>query len=77
MKNEEGIARRPEGESQFATAGEWYTLDGRKLSGKPAKAGLYIYNSKKVVIKWEKWELAHISKRERARTKFKVVIKWE
>ena len=31
----------------------WYTLDGRKLDGKPAKKGLYIVNGKKVVIKWE------------------------
>ena len=30
---------------------EWYTLDGRKLSGKPTKKGLYIYNGKKTVVK--------------------------
>jgi hypothetical protein len=29
----------------------WYTLDGRKLDGKPAKKGLYIVNGKKVVVK--------------------------
>ena len=29
----------------------WFTLDGRKLSGKPTKGGLYIHNGKKVVIK--------------------------
>ena len=29
----------------------WFSLDGRKLGGKPAKAGLYIRNGKKVVIK--------------------------
>lgn len=29
----------------------WYTLDGRKLSGIPAKKGMYIWNGKKVVIK--------------------------
>ncbi len=40
MKNEE-----------FATAGEWFTLDGRRLDGKPTKAGLYINNGRKVVIK--------------------------
>ena len=40
MKNEE-----------FATAAGWYTLDGRKLDGKPAKKGLYIYNGRKVAIK--------------------------
>ena len=31
--------------------GDWYSLDGRKLGSKPAKAGLYINNGKKVVIK--------------------------
>jgi hypothetical protein len=36
---------------EFATAAEWYTLDGRKLDSKPTKAGLYIMNGKKVVIK--------------------------
>ena len=29
----------------------WYTLDGRRLDGKPTKSGLYINNGKKVVIK--------------------------
>lgn len=29
----------------------WYTLDGRRLSGKPAKKGVYINNGIKVVIK--------------------------
>ena len=29
----------------------WYTLDGRKLTGKPALKGIYIFNGKKVVIK--------------------------
>ena len=29
----------------------WYTLDGRRLSGKPMQSGLYINNGKKVVIK--------------------------
>ncbi len=32
-------------------ASVWYTLDGRKLSGKPSVSGLYINNGKKVVIK--------------------------
>lgn len=31
--------------------GAWYTVDGRRLSGKPVKAGLYIQNGKKVSIK--------------------------
>ena len=29
----------------------WYTLDGRRLSGKPTQRGLYIDNGKKIVIK--------------------------
>lgn len=30
---------------------EWYTLDGRKLQGKPTKSGIYVNNGRKVVIK--------------------------
>ena len=30
---------------------EWYTMDGRKLNGKPAKAGIYLMNGRKVVVK--------------------------
>ena len=29
----------------------WYTLDGRKLDGKPGQRGIYVNNGKKVVIK--------------------------
>ncbi len=29
----------------------WYTLDGRKLQGKPSKKGLYIVNGKKAIVK--------------------------
>ncbi len=32
-------------------AGAWYSLDGRKLDGKPTRKGLYIHNGKAVVIK--------------------------
>ena len=31
--------------------GAWYTLDGRRLSGKPAQKGIYLHNSNKIVIK--------------------------
>jgi hypothetical protein len=31
--------------------GAWYSLDGRKLVGKPTQHGIYINNGKKVVIK--------------------------
>lgn len=37
-------------ESQY-TGKDWYTLDGRKLSAKPTKKGLYIMNGKKIVVK--------------------------
>ena len=35
--------------ARFSNA--WYTLDGRRLNGKPTPKGLYIYNGKKVVVK--------------------------
>ena len=35
---------------EFATA-QWYTLEGRKLIGKPSTKGMYIVNGKKVIIK--------------------------
>jgi hypothetical protein len=28
----------------------WYSIDGRKLNGKPAKKGIYINNGKKAII---------------------------
>ncbi len=39
--------------SQLSTLNSdtWYTLDGRRLSGKPAQKGIYINNGKKIVIK--------------------------
>jgi len=36
---------------KFATATEWYTLDGRKLDKQPTTKGLYIHNGKKEVVK--------------------------
>ena len=33
------------------SADAWYSLDGRKLVGKPAKKGVYIHNSEKVVVR--------------------------
>lgn len=36
---------------QSREAGAWYTLDGRKLSGKPATKGIYIRNNQKVLVK--------------------------
>jgi len=31
--------------------GLWYTLDGKRLSGKPAQKGIYVRNGRKVVVK--------------------------
>ena len=36
--------------SREGGAGEWYTLDGRKLDKQPTQKGIYIVNGKKVVI---------------------------
>ena len=33
------------------TSDDWYTIDGRKLSGKPNAKGIYIHNGKKAVLK--------------------------
>ena len=32
-------------------AAEWYSLDGRRLSGKPARKGIYVKNGQKIIIK--------------------------
>ena len=33
------------------TTNEWYTLDGRRLNGKPTQKGIYIVNGRKIVVK--------------------------
>ena len=38
------------GDKSQVTSDEWYTIDGRKLNGKPAKKGIYIHNGKKGVV---------------------------
>ena len=38
-------------QKEGSQADAWYTLDGRKLNGKPITKGLYIHNGKKVIIK--------------------------
>ena len=30
---------------------DWYSLDGRKLNGKPTAKGIYVVKSKKLIIK--------------------------
>ena len=48
----EGLARRPEGESQITEkADAWYTVNGVKLSGMPRTRGIYVKNGKKIVVK--------------------------
>ena len=34
-----------------ADSDAWYTVDGQRLSGHPAKAGLYIHNGEKVLLR--------------------------
>lgn len=34
-----------------ATDGAWFTLDGKRLSGKPARKGVYVRGGKKIVVK--------------------------
>jgi hypothetical protein len=48
----EGVVDGIEGvKIDAAGSGIWYTLDGRKLQGKPARKGVYILNGKKTVLK--------------------------
>ena len=47
MRNEEGEMINVNDEMRNA----WFTLDGRKLDGKPTKKGMYIHKGSKVVIK--------------------------
>ena len=37
--------------SEDSSTDDWYSLDGRKLDGKPTRKGLYIRNGQKVVIR--------------------------
>ena len=36
---------------EIIPTGEWYSLDGTRLSGKPSAKGVYVNNGKKIVIK--------------------------
>ena len=36
---------------EFSTAGAWYDMQGRRLSGKPSQKGIYIHQGKKVIMK--------------------------
>ena len=37
--------------TNYTNSDAWYTLDGRKLDGKPAAKGIYVNNGRKIVIK--------------------------
>ena len=52
--NATGIVSAEANSSLFtlhSSLSEWYTLDGRKLGGKPTAKGIYINNGRKIVIK--------------------------
>ena len=49
--NTTNIDMQTDSTNDSITNSNWYTLDGRKLEGKPAKKGVYIKNGKKVVVK--------------------------
>ena len=46
-----GISLTPDPSPKGEGSDYWYSTDGRRLSGKPTKKGIYINNGKKVVIK--------------------------
>lgn len=46
-----GIAQTETDASRYASTAEWFTLDGRKLKGRPTTSGLYIHQGRKVTIK--------------------------
>ncbi len=49
--NETGIDEIVEGGNREVQDAAWYSLDGRRLMGKPTKKGLYITNGQKVIVK--------------------------
>ena len=50
LDNEEATGIESVNSSRY-DSDAWYTLDGRKINGKPAMSGMYINNGRKVVIK--------------------------
>ena len=41
----------PESHQSHEFTGDYYTLDGRKLQGKPTQKGIYVRNGRKIIIK--------------------------
>ncbi len=51
-QNPTGIVAIENGNSKLGNdAGSWYSLDGRKLSGRPTQKGIYINSGRKIYIK--------------------------
>ena len=52
-KSESETCRRPAAVWCDSRSGDdgWYTIDGRRLAGKPTQSGIYINNGQKVLIK--------------------------
>lgn len=48
---EDGVTGIDNSLSDMDTDAHWFTLDGRKLNGKPTQKGIYVVNGQKVVIK--------------------------
>jgi len=48
---EEGVTGIDNSLSDMDTDAHWFTLDGRKLNGKPTQKGIYVVNGQNVVIK--------------------------
>ena len=46
-----GISHPAPRTSNLEPQKQWFTLDGRRLDGKPSRRGIYIVNGKKVIIK--------------------------
>ena len=46
-----GIVEINEDKDRRSFDDTWYSLDGRKLSGKPTKKGIYINNGRKIFVK--------------------------
>ena len=45
----DGIGTIQNSKFKIQNEGNWYTLDGRKLGGKPKASGIYIHNGKKIL----------------------------
>lgn len=48
---ETGVSRIVRDENREAQNAAWFSLDGRRLKGKPTQKGIYITNGKKVIIR--------------------------